>query len=207
MIRSMCRALISRTMRNMLVIAGCVIAVAAAVLLSRNAVKDSRQRVQAADRRIDSLEQAYAAAKTRAYAAQYVSKEAEQKERAVATRLSYTLGQARESSEYAKAILDDSSAGMERVKDALYITRIQLDSVTAQASAHLEAVDSMRSAHAAERRTMAVVISDADSIIAVQKALIAVLRADRCRILTLPCPTRKQAFIAGVVLAAGVVLR
>lgn len=190
----------------MLVLAVCVICVIAAALYSRRLSVESQRRVRAAERRADSLEQAYAAAKTRAYAAQYVSKEAEQKERAVATRLSYTLGQARESSEYAKAILEDSSASMERVKDALYITRIQLDSVAAQASAHLEAVDSMRAAHAAERRTMAVVISDADSVIAVQKALIAVLRADRCRILTLPCPSRKQALIAGVVLA-GVVLR
>lgn len=194
-------------MRNMLVLTGCAVVVAAAALLSRNATLESRRKVQAADKRIDSLEQAYAAANTRAYAAQYASKEAEQKERVIASRLSRQIHQSRESSEYAAAVLADSTASMERVKDALYITRLQLDSVVLESAAHLESVDSLRDRHAAERRAMAVVISDADSIIAVQKALIAVLRADRCRILTMPCPSRKQAFIAGVVLAAGVVLR
>jgi len=146
---------------------------------ARSSGQQSR-RVRAAENRIDSLEKALQVARNNAYAAQYASKESERLERVAAT-------------------------SADRLRDGLIVATAQVDSLSDLITEYAAKVDTLRERHALERRAMAVVLSDADSVIAVQKALIATLKADRCRILGLPCPSRTQALIAGVVL--GVVLR
>jgi len=171
-----------------------------------NETKVSR-RIKAAEARADSLEKALASAKINAFAAQYASRESERREREAATKLNAQLQNAQRTADYAKAVYNDSAASTERLRDALYMSAQQIDSLTMQVSTYMATVDTLRDRHAAERRALAVVMSGADSVIAVQKALIATLRADQCRVLGIPCPTRKQAFIAGVVLGAVVALK
>ena len=171
---------------------------------ARSSGQQSR-RVRAAENRIDSLEKALQVARNNAYAAQYASKESERLERVAAIKLQRQLASARSLNDFAKAVSMDTSASADRLRDGLIVATAQVDSLSDLITEYAATVDTLRERHALERRAMAVVLSDADSVIAVQKALIATLKADRCRILGLPCPSRTQALIAGVVL--GVVLR
>lgn len=174
------------------------------VLGARSSGQQAR-RVRAAETRIDSLEKALQVARNNAYAAQYASKEAERLERVAVTKLQRQLTSARAMNDYAKAVSIDTSASADRLRDGLIVATAQVDSLSDLITEYVATVDTLRERHALERRAFAVVMSDADSVIAVQKALIAALKADRCRILGLPCPSRTQTLIGGVLLA--VVLR
>jgi hypothetical protein len=106
----------------------------------------------------------------------------------------------------ARAVLADTLAdastlrttlrGLTEVADNFRLTVVTLEGT----------VDSLVAAHSAERREWLVERQAADSLLAAKDAVIVALRPS-CRILgPIPCPSRKAAFGAGVVLTLGAVV-
>ena len=182
-----------------------VAAVAIAAFFVSSATRkgeDLTRRVVAAERRADSLRTAYRQAKERAGHEQAVSQRLEQRQAAAGQRLTAKLEEVSRVNDSLKALPDSAD-----FQDALQVATSQTDSIATVVTSYVVLVDSMRDQHARERRSMAVALADADSTIAVQLALIASLKADRCRVLGLPCPSRSQAFISGALLVTLAVLR
>lgn len=164
---------------------------------SSRRVADAEARVRRIERRVDSVSAAYRESKLRAEHEQAISKRLEHKSQTDAKRLREQLARVRQVND---SIRSDTS-------DAVQVLVAQSDSLTATVEAYVSLIDTLRSQHARERLSLAAALADADSAIAVQNALNAALRAERCRVWGRPCPSRSQAFIGGALLVTLLVLR
>lgn len=164
---------------------------------SAQRVADAEARVKRMERRADSISVAYRESKVRAGYEQAVSKRLEQRSQADAKRLSEQLVRVRNVND---SLRSDSS-------DAVQVLISQSDSLVTSVDSYVLLIDTLRSQHARERLSFTAALADADSTIAVQNALNAALRAERCRVWGKPCPSRSQAFIAGALLVTFLVVR
>ena len=164
---------------------------------SAQRVADAEARVRRIERRADSISAAYRESKRRAEHEQAVSKRLEHKSQTDAKRLREQLARVRQVND---SVRSDTS-------DAVQVLVSQSDSLVTTVEAYVSLIDTLRSQHARERLSLAAALADADSTIAVQNALNAALRAERCRVWGRPCPSRSQAFMGGALLVTLLVLR
>jgi len=174
-------------------------------VLMKREVQVAETKIQQAVAKVDSIQAVYDLARSNAIASQYAAKEAGQRERKAAARLTERLGQVQDSLAKSTAVLRDSSATEAQLRDALAVAIQQADTLSFQVSAYMSTVDTLRSRHAEERRAMTVALDRADSVMAHQDALIRALQKKaECRLLGLPCPSRTQMLLVG--LGTGIVL-
>lgn len=164
---------------------------------SSRRVADAEQRVKRMERRADSLTTAYRDSKRQLEIEQALSKHVERRAYEDGKRIRQQVNRTRDINDSLRA---DTS-------DAVQVVIAHSDSLATVTESYVFLIDTLREQHARERRSMAAALADADSLIAVQNALNAALRAERCRIWGRPCPSRSQAFIGGVLLTALWVIR
>lgn len=185
-----------------LVVTVAAIFVAIVTVSQQRRLQDMQRRILVMQRRADSLQVAYGEAKARAGHEQAISKRLEQRAAQAGTVVYQRVERASQVSDSLKGIPDTAD-----IRDALQVAVAQIDSLTDVTTSYVVLIDSTRDQHARERLSMSAALAQADSTIAVQKGLIEALRADRCRVLGLPCPSRSQAFIGGALLVTLLVLR
>jgi hypothetical protein len=106
----------------------------------------------------------------------------------------------------ARAVLADTLADVSTLYTTLRGLTEVADNFRLTVITHEGTVDSLVAAHSAERREWLVERQAADSLLAAKDSVIVALRPS-CRILgPIPCPSRKAAFGAGVVLTLGAVV-
>lgn len=153
---------------------------------------------------VDSLTQQYVTARDTVVRTQQRVKAAGQRERQVAQALRAQLAAAEDSLAEVTHLLADSSATAAELRRAAGTAVHTADSVMSLSLSYLAEVDSIKAAHAAERRAMQAALDRADSTLTQAAALSRSLRAAECRVLGRPCPTRTQVALAG--LLAGLLL-
>lgn len=164
---------------------------------SSRRVAEAELRIQRTERRADSLTAAYRDSKRQLTTEQTLSRHVERRALADGERLREQLRRVRSVND---SLRTDTS-------DAVQVVIIHSDSLAALTDSFVSLIDTLRDQHARERRSAAAALADADSLIAVQNALNAALKAERCRVWGRPCPSRSQAFIGGALLVTLLVLR
>lgn len=164
---------------------------------SSRRVGEAEQRAKRIERQADSLAVAYQGSKRQVESAQALSRQIAMRAREDGLRLRQQIARAQDVTDSLRA---DTS-------DAVLIAIAHSDSLATATASYVSLIDTLLERHASERRLMAAALADADSLIAVQNALNAALRAERCRVWGRPCPSRSQAFIGGALLVALLVIR
>lgn len=150
-----------------------------------------RPEIAAMARQADTLRRTADSARVTAIQTQYASKAAGQRERQAAGALRSQLAAVRDSLDALRQIQQDSAASLDSVRQALTGALHLADTLSAQVSVYLAAVDTLRVKHAEERRAMTVALEKADTALAHQDALIRALqRQAECRVLGVRCPSR-----------------
>lgn len=94
--------------------------------------------------------------------------------------------------------LADSTATMVMLRQALSSAIQTADTLSEVVTQYVTAVDSLKEAYAAERRTATVALEKAEKAIVLQDSVIRSMTAPECGVLGVRCPTRKEALLVGV---------
>lgn len=94
----------------------------------------------------------------------------------------------------AQATLDDTLATIDTLRTTLRQTVTLAETLTVRVATYVAAVDSMQTSFLAERQTFQAALTAADTVIARQEQA---LRQKQCRILFVPCPSRKTSAVLG----------
>lgn len=99
----------------------------------------------------------------------------------------------------------DTLADSATLRQSLTVALAQYDSLAAAFRAYLRADAVAHTATDAVLAQYGRTVAAADSTITAQRAHLAALQARECRVLGLPCPSRRAAFVGGVIVTLGVI--
>jgi len=120
------------------------------------------------------------------------------RERAQGARVDAAVDSVRPALAEARATLADSTATIERLRASLGSLTVRTEELVAQVVIYRATVEELTLALAMERAAAQATLDAKDKVIAS-------LKAERCRVLWMPCPTRTQSAIGGAIVGALVI--